>query len=140
MAKNKLKVVGTLLCVLLSSCSPKTKSLSDFSDFSNLRAEDILKIQVDWDINENAPVEFDIEDKKDIKFIVDILFDKSTFVFQDKEKVNGGHSNIALIDKENNESRVHLTEMYDGKNRYTYKDTTLYDYIYNLGVDLGVLN
>ena len=130
-------LVGLSL-ILLAGCAPKTKSLLDFDEYKNISAE-IVKIDVDWDINDNKPIEFTITEKSEIDYILNILFDKNTFVYRDRAEVDGGHSNIGLIDKENNEKRVNLSNVYDGNKRYTYCDTTLYDYIHSIGVNQGLL-
>ena len=90
-------------------------------------------------IKNNKPIEFTITEKSEIDYILNILFDKNTFVYRDRAEVDGGHSNIGLIDKENNEKRVNLSNVYDGNKRYTYCDTTLYDYIHSIGVNQGLL-
>ena len=135
--KMKNSLLGLSL-ILLVGCAPKTKSLLDFDKYKNI-STDIVKIDVDWDIDENKPIEFTITEKSEIDYILDILFDKNTFVYQDREQVDGGHSTIGLIDKENNENRVNLLNVYDGNKRYTYCDKTLYDYIHNIGVNQGLL-
>ncbi|MBO7615352.1 MAG: hypothetical protein J6T15_06660 [Bacilli bacterium] len=135
--KIQNSLVGLSL-ILLTGCAPKTKSLLDFDEYKNISTE-IVKIDVDWDINDSKPIEFAITEKSEIDYILNILFDKNTFVYRDRKVVDGGHSNIGLIDKENNEKRVHLSDVYDGNKRYTYCDTTLYDYIHSIGVNQGFL-
>ena len=135
--KMQNSLVGLSL-ILLTGCAPKTKSLLDFDKYKNISTE-IVKIDVDWDINDSKPIEFIITEKSEIDYILNILFDKNTFVYRDRAEVDGGHSNIGLIDKENNEKRVNLSNVYDGNKRYTYCDTTLYDYIYTIGVSQGLL-
>ena len=135
--KIQNSLVGLSL-ILLTGCAPKTKSLLDFDEYKNISTE-IVKIDVDWDINDSKPIEFTITEKSEIDYILNILFDKNTFVYRDRKVVDGGHSNIGLIDKENNEKRVHLSDVYDGNKRYTYCDTTLYDYIHSIGVNQGFL-
>ncbi|MCR5309123.1 MAG: hypothetical protein K6E21_03330 [Bacilli bacterium] len=135
--KIQNSLVGLSL-IILTGCAPKTKSLLDFDKYKNISTE-IVKIDVDWDIDDSKPIEFTIIEKSEIDYILNILFDKNTFVYRDRSEVDGGHSNIGLIDKENNEKRVNLSNVYDGNKRYTYCDTTLYDYIHSIGVNQGLL-
>ena len=132
-------MILSMFSLLLISCSSnKTMSLLDLKEYKSLDMDKIVSVNVEWDINENEPIKYSINNDENVQYIIDELSRKDEFKSK-KEKYDGGHSRIYLVDDSNNKTLVHLSCVYDGDIPYYYTNQDLYNYIYNYGKNLGVL-
>ena len=136
--KMKNSLLGLSL-ILLVGCTPKNKSLLDFEKYKNLDVKNIYQIDVDWDIDDNKPIEFSIIDKNEIDTILDLYCKDDAFVYSGKGLDDGGHSSLTLLHKSNGETKVSLHRISEGSNYYIYSDKTIYNTIHDIGVRLGYL-
>lgn len=126
--------------IFFTSCGKdKSRGLLDFDKYKDVNVESIEKINVEWDVNENSPIEFVITDDKKIDDIVDKLCNNTTFVLKEGRN-DSGHSRITLIDVSNNQTVISLLYIADGDDIYYYSDTTVYDLVFNVGKEQGLLN
>ncbi len=142
MKRNKfiVLIIMSIFSILLFSCSsPKTKSLLDLKDYNNLNMKKIVRVDVEWDVNESEPIEFSINNEIDIKYIVKQLSRKDEFK-TDKRNFDSGHSRLYLIDDSDNKTIVSLICVYDRGVPYYYTNTDLYSFIRNYGIKLGLLS
>ncbi len=124
--------------ITMSACENKnTISLNDFPQYKDFNAE-IENILVFWDVNDNEPVNFTIDAINDVKFIMEKLQDKSTFK-KTNDIFDAGHSYILLVGNDESRTEVSLCKINYNKNVYIYSNSTIYDYIYNIGQSKGVL-
>ncbi len=70
---------------------------------------------------------------------MDKLCNNTTFVLKDGRN-DSGHSRITLIDVSNNQTVISLLYIADGDDIYYYSDTTVYDLVFNVGKEQGLLN
>ena len=93
-----------------------------------------------WDVNESEPVRFSITEAEDIKNII-AMYKEATFVKVDTLN-DGNHSSIKLIDGDGNNILIPLSNIkYGNKNQYyKYPDNSIYDYIKQVGQNLGALS
>ncbi len=126
------------LCGCIESLPSNVKFL-EFPQFEQFN-ESISVIEVTWDVNESEPVRFSITEAEDIKNII-AMYKEATFVKVDTLN-DGNHSSIKLIDGDGNNILIPLSNIkYGNKNQYyKYPDNSIYDYIKQVGQNLGALS
>lgn len=130
-----LTIIGV---IFMSSCgSKRTKGIKDFPQYKNLDVE-VSHILVYWDVNSSEPVNFTIDSADDIKFVMEKLQDRSTFKKADTA-ADTGHTYMVLVGKDDSQTKVSLHQINYNKDIYVYVDSTIYNYIYSIGVNKGLL-
>lgn len=139
------KVLSGLLFItffaFLVSCKNEVKikkGLLDFDSYKNVKIEEIERIDVSWDKGDNKPIEFSFDDKNKIKEVINELCKEDEFIKNDS-MVDGGHSSITLIDKEDNKNVISLYQVVEGDICYIYSNNVLLNIIENIGVEQNVL-
>ena len=131
--KKYILSIGIFIMSLLSLCGcieslPSNVKFLEFPQFEQFN-ESISVIEVTWDVNES-----------DIKNII-AMYKEATFVKVDTLN-DGNHSSIKLIDGDGNNILIPLSNIkYGNKNQYyKYPDNSIYDYIKQVGQNLGALS
>lgn len=144
MKKKLLTFIATLVACLFILCGCEKKSLNnikflEFPQYKDFNGN-ISVIKVNFDINENKPVQFSIDDIEDINIIINML--KDTTFTKSESIYDGNHSNISLIDSLGNTTKISLSQIKYGdlKEYYSYPDSSIYDYIKQVGIKLGKLS
>lgn len=144
MKKKLLTFIATLVACLFILCGckkglPNNIKFLEFPQYNEF-SDDVSVIEVYFDINDYEPVRFDITDSNDIEVIIDML--KDTTFTKAESIYDGNHSNISLIDSLGNTTKISLSQIKYGdlKEYYSYPDSSIYDYIKQVGIKLGKLS
>lgn len=120
---------------ILFGCAKEIKSITDFSDFSDMKQDGTDKIEVTFDNSSGTPFNFTVEEKEDIDVIMDIIF-SSSFKNVGKEPYDGGHTRIVIVQGEN-EYGMHVVSNKEGKNHYAFSTDELQNKIIKLAREAG---
>lgn len=144
MKKKLLTFIATLVACLFMLCSckkelPNNIKFLEFPQYKDFNG-DISVIEVNFDINNDEAVRFDITDSNDIEVIINMV--KDTTFTKAESIYDGNHSNISLIDSLGNTTKISLSQIKYGdlKEYYSYPDSSIYDYIKQVGIKLGKLS
>ncbi len=129
-----------LFCLFGCNLLPHKLSFNEFPQYKNFD-ENISAIEVNWDINESAPLVFMIEDSNQINEIINMYKD-TVFIKSSNKKTDGGNHSYLTFIGENSETTIFLSKIIygDTKQGYCYPDSKIFDLIKQIGIDAGVLN
>ncbi len=126
-----------ILCITfgLLGCAKEIKSITDFSQFSDMTRDETDRIEVTFDNGSGSPFYFTVDDKSDIDEIMDIIF-SSSFENIGKETNDGCHTTIVIVQGEN-EYNMHVAVNRDGKYCYAFSTDDLQNAINKLAENAG---
>lgn len=124
-----LALIATICAVFLSACSEKISFITDIQRFSEMkRFAD--KIDVKFDNNSGAPLEFSIVDKNDLNEIMEIIFTES-FDCLGNEPNDSNHTTLIIYQGEKSYS-LSIHANIENKKYYAFSTSKLEDKINTL--------
>lgn len=113
-----------IISLFLLSCSNKVNYITDINEYKNLTI-DVYKIDVSYDIGENEPIKFIIENEEEIYDVMNTIL--QTKIVK-KASSDSSHTSLKIytIDKEYD---ILLSYIKDGNKYYYFENDSLYNKI-----------
>lgn len=134
-------IISVIVMLNLVACSenPNNKKFNSFKkykDFSN----EVVSIEVTWDLS-GSLCEFTIDNAEQIDDVIE-LYNQLSMENVGKEPTAGDNGYINFVYSDGRKTSASLLIIYDEETKcyYSYPDTTIYNYIKQIGIDKKVIS